>query len=145
MNLPYATDSIPLGICIGAVVLIAGAIITARLIRRHGFDGSQVIVIIGTVGLSVLAVAGTVVAGTPSLTDARERWMEDTYGVQFSAAQYAELEFPTFAAPDREREVYGLTTGNRDNQLVTVQLVWEDSQFILIGDDGKQLDALATR
>lgn len=146
MNLPYATDLVPLAIGIGAVVLLIGAILFVVVAVKGEMGAAEGLVIT----LAVLFVAGFAssapfVVSHSSSIEARKAWMDETYGIQFSAAQYAELEFPSVSEPTEERKVYGLTTGNRDNQLVTVQLVWQDDQFVLIGDDGKQLDALATR
>lgn len=145
MNLHYALDLLPLAIGIGVGILIVGAVFIIVMGRRDGYSSFSVIAGFMFAIIAMMAAVVTVGLGEVARTEAHEQWMEDTYGIQFSAAQYAELEFPTFAAPDHEREVYGLTTGNRDNQLVTVQLVWQDDQFVLIGDDGEQLDALATR
>lgn len=145
MNLPYATDLIPLSIGIAAVCLVVGTVIIIQHVRKDGFTD---LVPFGTV---VFLFIAALLAGLPMLfshfsrVEARQAWMDETYGVQFSEAQYSELEFPVWSEPTEDRKVYGLTTGNRDNQLVTVQLVWQDDQFILVGDDGKQLDALTER
>lgn len=94
--------------------------------------------------LAIWLIVGLLMAfpSQGSVNEQRQEWMYETYGIQFSDAQYRELEFPVYKKPSADREVYGLTTGNRDDQLITVQLIWEDGTYHLIGADGEQLEPL---
>ena len=139
MDLTYASEYLLLTVL--AVILVIGV---ALVLFARSYRELDLVLILGTVlcGIGLAVTVATMSVAEEQLDNERRAWIYETYGIQFSGSQYDELDFPTFEEPSADREVYGLTTGNRDNRLITVQLVWEDREFILVGIDGEQLEPL---
>lgn len=103
------------------------------------------LILVGVVSLlTAMAVAiatgsATAMVLSVPLQEERQTWAENAYGIQLSSTQYKELDFPLYEPPNTNWEAYGATTVTRNEQVIDIQLVWQDGQYVLLDVHGHPL------
>lgn len=69
-------------------------------------------------------------------------WAKETYGLELSSDQIADLEFPS--SPPAEDRGFGIAAVGVGKEIVNVRLFWEDDALVLLGTDGQPLRPLGT-
>lgn len=137
---------------LGAVIFIGSLIVLLRAKPGQGFDFFSVLMVGAGLGLAAVGLFTLLSDPTNSLklvenqqSAAREK-LNESYGFELGEDQFAQLKYPVEAPTDSFKS-YGsasvvLSPEPGDYTKTEISLVAEGGQLILVGEDGKEVEAL---
>jgi len=137
---------------LGAALLLFSLVVFLRTGRGRGFDPFPVIMLVAGVAFTLIGL-DTIFADPARNTALVERQqnaareeLNESYGFELGEDQFAQLKYPVDAPTDSFRS-YGSTSvvlspEPGDYTKTEISLVAEGGELILVGEDGKEVEAL---
>ncbi len=149
MNALAATDLIyasPLASWAVVLVLVAAPLLAVVIVGAitkdlfaSAFSGG-IGFIVAVALMSIFVVSPAEARAAEELAVNRSAWAENAYGLSLSEEDFEGLGFPRELPMDDT--AYGVATVVSGDEVLTVQLRWENGEFVLYGAEAQRLEPL---
>lgn len=132
---------LPMGV-LGVLVSFLGLLIAFGGALAFTLGAEKRGIAVGALALAILVTGGYLGFTAQTRPGAEQDLVASTYGVQLDDAQVRELRWPG-TAPDTREHILGTTTVlGAGRTPITIHLLWDGAQLLLVDDAGAELPRL---